>query len=152
MDTEGTPGRPRPSGILRRISRSIRDEAAPAALRIVPFAPGRRPADEARSPRLGASDQAAFILRGRAETNRAYVLYSLPAAREGMTVDATLSLGGRTVPGWDRRTIDLWCFDERGDGSRRPAGPTDTGLVLALVPETDFWPGASWDPYGFGHL
>ena len=128
------------------------------AIRIVPFVRGRRPTDEATRPGLGSSDPAALILGRRPTENHAYVLFSLPGGSAGMTVDATLAFTGpdgsdgwETVPGWRRRPIELRCFDERGDGSLRPARPGDTVFVLALSPERDLRPGDE-DPYGFGHL
>jgi CRP-like cAMP-binding protein len=145
------------------------------AIRIVPFVRGRRPTDEAARPGLGSSDPAALILGPRPAENRAYVLFSLPEGSAGMTVDVTLAFTGPdgsvspgTVPGWHRRPLELRCFDERGDGSLRPARPDDTQFVLALSPERDLWPGDAWDwsdlgaevrrdaagdedPYGFGH-
>jgi hypothetical protein len=168
--------RPRHSQVLQRISSGLAEEDGATALHIVPFMPGRRPTDEARRPGLGSSDRAALVLGPRPVENRAYVLFSLPAASEGMTVDATLTFTGSdgraspgTIPGWDRRPLELRCFDESGDGSLRPARQGDRRFVLALAPDIDLWPGEAWewsevgpevreaatgdeDPYGFGHL
>ena len=115
-----------------------------------------------------------FVSMGDDE-NRAYVLFSVPARTADTTVDVTLAFTGRDgrarpepVPGWKRRPLELRCFDERGDGSLRPAHPGDTLFVLTLSPESDLWPGETWqwseldrevrqastgdeDPYGFGH-
>lgn len=124
---------------------------------------GRRPTDEARHPGLGSSDHAALVLGGEDVTNRAYVLYTLPERRDGMTVDVTLSLTGHDgtagpfgLPGWHQRPVEPQCFDPSGDGSLRAVRPGDTRFVLALDPETDLLPdtdtAAADDPYGFGHL
>src|SRR5262249_48865104 len=119
----------------------------------------RRPTDEARRAGLGSSDNAALIVHRPASENRAYVLFALPAGCEDAVVDATLSFTGSdgrasrvTVAGWDRRPLELRCFDERGDGSLRPASAGDTQLVLVLSPEGDLRAGAGGeDPYGFAH-
>lgn len=137
---------------------------------------GRRPTDDARHPGLGSSDHAALVLGGEDVSNRAYVLYTLPERRDGMTVDATLALAGHDgtagpveLPGWHQRPVELRCFDVSGDGSLRAAQPVDTRFVLTLDPDTDLFPGGAWawdelaetarryaagddDPYGFGHL
>ncbi len=124
---------------------------------------GRRPTDEARHPGLGSSDHAALVLGGEDVTNRAYVLYTLPERRDGMTVDVTLSLTGHDgtagpfgLLGWHQRPVEPQCFDPSGDGSLRAVRPGDTRFVLALDPETDLLPdtdtAAADDPYGFGHL
>ena len=97
----------------------------------------------------------------KTSTNRAYVLYTLPERRDGMTVDVTLSLTGHDgtarpveLPGWHRRPVELQCFDASGDGSLRAARPIDTRFVLTLDAETDLFPSRAGDddPYGFGHL
>ena len=95
----------------------------------------------------------------RTSRNRAYVLYTLPERRDGMTVDVTLSLTGHDgtavpveLPGWHQRPVELRCFDASGDGSLRAAQPADTRFVLTLGPDTDLFPAGDDDPYGFGHL
>jgi CRP-like cAMP-binding protein len=122
---------------------------------------GRRPTDDARHPGLGSSDHAALVLGDEDVVNRAYVLYTLPERRNGMTVDATLSLTGHDgtaspveLPGWHQRPVELQCFDASGDGSLRAARRIDTRFVLALDAETDLSPSRARedDPYGFGHL
>ena len=122
------------------------------SLRIVPFVPGRRPTDEARSQGMGSSDRAALVLGDASRDNFAYVLFSLSEHRP---VQATLTFTGHdgtappeTVPGWDRRPVELVCFEEDGDGALRPARAEDRHFVLALSPERDLCPG----PYGFEHL
>jgi CRP-like cAMP-binding protein len=162
--------------ILDRIGADLRGQEAGTAIRVVPFVRGRRPTDDARHPGLGSSDHAALVLGDEDVTNRAYVLYTLPDRRDGLTVDVTLSLTGRDgtagpveLPGWHRRPVEVQCFDASGDGSLRAAQPGDTRFVLTLDPETDLFPGGAWtwdelpeaarrdaadddDPYGFGHL
>ena len=125
----------------------------------MPFVRGRRPTDDARHPGLGSSDHAALVLGGDATANRAFILYTLPERRDGMTVDVTLSLTGHDgtaspveLPGWHRRPVELQCFDASGDGSLRAAQPADTRFALALDPETDLSAPGDGDPYGFGHL
>ena len=49
--------------------------ARAAGIEIVPFAPGRRPTDEARQPWLGTSDQVAFLLGD--EGNACYLLLAV---------------------------------------------------------------------------
>ena len=174
--TETPRNRPRYTQILERVGASLRGEESGTAIQVVPFVRGRRPTDDARHPGLGSSDHAALVLGGDDVANRAYVLFTLPQRRDGMTVDATLSLTGHDgtatpveVPRWHRRPVELQCFAESGDGSLRAAQAGDTRFVLPLDPETDLFPGGAWtwdelpeaarrdaagddDPYGFGHL
>ena len=92
---------------LRAAADALDGTGEPLALRIVPFVPGRRPADEAAHPGLGSSEEVAVILPGDAE-DPACVLYTLPAAGlPGVTVEASLSLNGESLPGWDRREIPI---------------------------------------------
>src|SRR4051794_3689276 len=126
------------SGVFGRLAG---DDPA-GALRIVPFIPGWRPTDEATRPGLGSSDQAAVLVGRPPADNRAYVLFSLPEHRNGMAVDATLSCGDVTIPGWHERPLELRCFDE--SGSLRAARPGDTQFVLALEPERDLAPSGPW--------
>ena len=159
--TDTPRNRPRYTQILNRVSADLSPEGAATAIQAVPFVRGRRPTDDARHPGLGSSDHAALVLGGGEAPNRAYVLYTLPERRPGMTVDVTLSLTGHDgtalpveLPGWRRRVIELQCFDASGDGSLRAAQPGDTRFVLTLDPETDLSPGRAGDddPYGFDHL
>jgi len=118
-------------------------------IEIMPFAPGRRPVDEASSPWLGSSDQVAF-LAGDAEGNRSYVLFSLSGIEgEGYALDATLSFTGPDgrlepccVPAWRRRPIAATVFEAGEDG--RPVlrevaihDRPDRPLVLAITPDRD---------------
>jgi CRP-like cAMP-binding protein/tetratricopeptide (TPR) repeat protein len=166
MDTAitDTPrNRPRYTQILNRVSAELSPKGAATAIQVVPFVRGRRPTDEARHPGLGSSDHAALVLGDEAVVNRAYVLYTLPDEHAGLTVDVTLSLTGYDgtadpveLPGWQRRPVELRCFDASGDGSIRAAEPADTRFVLAVDPDTDLVPARAGagddDPYGFGHL
>ena len=143
--------------ILDRIGRLRRREEQ-GGIEIVPFVRGRRPTDEARHPGLGSSDAAALLLDSE-EQNRAYILFTLPAEHEGATVETTLTFTGHDgclapveIPGWQRRRIELQCFDESGNGSLRPARAGDRRFVLALEPERDLLSKGEEDLYGFGHL
>jgi len=123
------------------------------AIRVVPFVPGRRPTDEATWPGLGSSDQAALLLGRPPEANRAYVLFSVAGRGTDSVVDATLSLGDAVLPGWDRRPLELRCFDGAAD-RLRPARAGDTQFVLALEPERDLRRDGDGgaDPFGFEHM
>ncbi len=174
--TDTPRNRPRYTQILERVSGELLREGAATTIQVVPFVRGRRPTDDARHPGLGSSDHAALVLGGEDVNNRAYVLYTLPKRRDGMTVDVTLSLTGHDgtavpveLPGWHQRPVELRCFDASGDGSLRDPQPVDVRFVLTLDPDTDLFPGRAWawdglpesarrdaagddDPYGFGHL
>jgi CRP-like cAMP-binding protein len=146
--------RPRYTQILNRVSAELSAEGAGTAIQVVPFVRGRRPTDEARHPGLGSSDHAALVLGAEGVVNRAYVLYTLPEERDGLTVDATLSLRGHDgtaepigLPGWQRRPVELQCFDASGDGSLRAARRGDTRFVLTIEPDADLG-----DRYGFEQL
>jgi CRP-like cAMP-binding protein len=77
------------------------------AIRVVPFVPGRRPADEAAYPGLGSSEEVAVILEGDVE-DPACVLYTLAGAEQpGVSVEVSLSVEGAAVPGWERREIPI---------------------------------------------
>ncbi len=159
------------------------------ACHVVPFVRGRRPIDEVAHPGLGSSDNTSMILeRADAENNQTYLLYHItgleqyaPEERDSFALDVTLSFAGTDgsqqtapIPGWNRRPVEPLVF-ETGDGSRpalraiplREAGGKT--LVIALSPDRDFMPGASWrwedldeqvreaatdffDPFTFGHL
>jgi CRP-like cAMP-binding protein len=159
--TETPRNRLRYTQILNRVSADLSPEGAATAIQVVPFVRGRPPTDDARHPGLGSSDHAALVLGDEDIVNRAYVLYTLPERRDGMTVDVTLSLTGHDgtaspveLPGWHQRPVELRCFDASGDGSLRSAQPGDTRFVLTLDPETDLSPvpAGDDDPYGFSHL
>jgi CRP-like cAMP-binding protein len=176
MDAQRAPGlRPTRDQVVRRLSGGSAGNDSATAIRIVPFVRGRRPTDEATRPGLGSSDSAGLVLGRRPAENCAYVLFSLPDGCEDMTVHVTLAFTGPdglvspgTVPGWNRRPLELRCFDECGDGSLRPARPGDRQFVLSVSPECDLSPSHAWewselgaevrrhaagdeDPYGFGH-
>ena len=159
--TETPRNRLRYTQILDRVSADLSPDGAATAIQVVPFVRGRRPTDDARHPGLGSSDHAALVLGDEDATNRAYVLFTLPQRRDGMTVDVTLSLTGHdgtaspvALPAWHQRPVELQCFDASGDGSLRAARPADTRFVFTLDPETDLFPGRAGDDdlYGFGHL
>ena len=142
--------------IFERAAARLRD-GGPVACRVVPFAPGCRPTDEAEHPGLGSSDQVAMLLAGtpyEGRPNRAYVLYELPGwNQEKFAFDATLALTGpdaeqepAPAPGWDRRPVEPMTFSPGGE--LRPAAAGDSVLVLAIDPDEDLAvPGA----YGFAN-
>ena len=160
--TEGPrPPRPRYTQIVNRISDELFREDGADPIRIVPFVRGRRPTDEARHPGLGSSDHAALAVGHGGEQSRAYVLFTLPERRDGLSVDATLAFTGHDgsaaaeeLPGWQRRPVELLCLDESGDGSLRAARPGDSRFVLQLDCERDLLPRGAGDddPCGFGQL
>jgi CRP-like cAMP-binding protein len=93
---------------------SDRDARGASPLRIVGFAPGRRPTDEVSHPGLGSSDCAAVRTCGDPDTNRAYVLFDLGAVNGDVAVEASIRItapgrttGGVLLPGWDRRPVGL---------------------------------------------
>jgi CRP-like cAMP-binding protein len=90
------------------------DAVGASSLRIVGFAPGRRPTDELSHPGLGSSDCAAVRTGGDPDANRAYVLFELGVAHGDVAVDASIRItapgrttGGELLPGWDRRPVAL---------------------------------------------
>jgi CRP-like cAMP-binding protein len=76
-------------------------------LRFVPFVPGRRPTDEDAAPGLGSSDCAALVTGDAGSPNRAVLLFEVADLAGGATVDASITIGGRALPGWDRRPVPL---------------------------------------------
>jgi CRP-like cAMP-binding protein len=73
----------------------------PLAIRIVPFVPGRRPADEAEHPGLGSSEEVAVLLDGGEDPAR--LLYTLSGAdRPGVSVQASVPAAG-----WERREVSI---------------------------------------------
>lgn len=76
-------------------------------LRFVPFVPGRRPTDEDASPGLGSSDCAAVVTGDASSPNRAVLLFEAADLAGDAVVDASITIGGQTVPGWDRRPVPL---------------------------------------------
>jgi CRP-like cAMP-binding protein len=147
----------RAADALERAAARIRAGAPPVSCRVVPFVRGRRPTDEAASPGLGSSDQVAMLL-GNAEprgTNRAYVLYTLPAGLGALSIDVTLALAGPDGAGtpvpvsdWSRRIVEPTVFELDPDGRPRlrPARDDDCTLALAIEPDVDL-PGP--DRFGF---
>lgn len=90
-------------------------------MRIVAFVPGRRPTDEDTRPGLGSSDSAALVTGSRGE-NRAVVLFEVDDLPAGASIEATVELDGRPLPGWHRRPLEL-----TGDARQR----------LTIRPEAD---------------
>jgi CRP-like cAMP-binding protein len=76
-------------------------------VRLVPFIPGRRPSDEDSSPGLGSSDCAAMVTGDASSPNRAVLLFEVADLADDATVDASITVDGRALPGWDRRPIPL---------------------------------------------
>ncbi len=76
-------------------------------LRVVPFIPGRRPTDEDTSPGLGSSDCAAMVTGDARSPNRAVLLFEVADLADDAAVDASVTIGGRPLPGWDRRPVAL---------------------------------------------
>ena len=75
---------------LRAAADALEAIGEPLELRIVPFVPGRRPADEAAHPGLGSSEEVAVILED--EEDPACVLYTLTGAdRPEVSVQVSLS-------------------------------------------------------------
>lgn len=76
-------------------------------VRLVPFIPGRRPTDEDSSPGLGSSDCAALVTGDASSPNRAVLLFEVADLAGDAAVDASITVDGRTLPGWDRRPVPL---------------------------------------------
>lgn len=74
--------------------------------RIVPFVPGRRPTDEDTRPGLGSSDNVALVT-GSGRTNKAIFLFEVSTLPDGAHVEATISLDGRPLPGWDQQLVPV---------------------------------------------
>ncbi len=86
---------------LRAAADALEALGEPLTIEIVPFVPGRRPADEAAHPGLGSSEEVAVLLED--DEDPARVLYTLSAAgRPGVSVEASVS-----APGWQRREIPI---------------------------------------------
>jgi CRP-like cAMP-binding protein len=128
------------AAVLRRAAEALGRTGEPVRLRIVPFVPGRRPADEASHPGLGSSEDVGLILPG-GEQDRACILYEL----EGdAAVRATVSFTGpdgsqapAAVPGWEDRAVEPAALGER--------------RVFALTPAHDLLPDGA-DRFTFAHL
>ena len=68
-------------------------------IRVVPFVPGRRPADEAAYPGLGSSEEVAVILDGQEDP--ACVLYTLTGAdRPEVSVQVSIPAAGWCCSKW----------------------------------------------------
>jgi CRP-like cAMP-binding protein len=76
-------------------------------LRFVPFIPGRRPTDEDATPGLGSSDCAAMVTGDAQSPNRAVLLFEVADLAEDATVDASITIGGRALRGWDHQPVPL---------------------------------------------
>jgi CRP-like cAMP-binding protein len=86
---------------LRAAADALEATGAPLTLRIVPFVPGRRPADEAAHPGLGSSEEVAVLLADAEDP--ACILYTLSAADvPGVSVRAALSSSG-----WEEREVAI---------------------------------------------
>ena len=109
-----------------------------ASIEIIPFAPGRRPTDEARHPWLGSSDQVAFLLGEPG--NACYLLLAVSGASgDGWTLEAVVDGRQRPV------APTVFELDAAGEPTLREARlGEDRPYVLVLDPEHDF-PG----DYGF---
>ena len=121
---------------------------------IVPFFPGRRPADEGAHPGLGSSERVAVMLPDQSDP--AYVLYTHAGPGE---VRATLEFTGPhgtrapvAVPGWSERVIEprRFALDAHGEPVLEAAAAGGR-LVLEVQPERDL-ESTTWDPFGFEHL
>lgn len=74
-------------------------------LSIVPFVPGRRPTDEDRRPGFGSSDCAAFLTDG-SRPNEAVLLIDTDDVPATAALEASVSVDGTVVAGWERRPIE----------------------------------------------
>ena len=74
--------------------------------RILPFVPGRRPTDEDSRPGLGSSDSAALVT-GEDRDNRVILLFEASDLPDGAAVEATVTIDGEPLPGWERRSLVL---------------------------------------------
>jgi CRP-like cAMP-binding protein len=72
--------------------------------RIVPFVPGRRPTDEDTRRGLGSSDCVALVT-GAERDNRSVLLFEVSALPPDAAVEATISIDGRPIPGWERQPV-----------------------------------------------
>ena len=90
----------------RRASRGRRAILAAVECRIVPFVPGRRPTDDDTRRGLGSSDRVALVT-GEERDNRSVVLFEVSALPPEAAVEATISIDGRPLPGWERRPVAL---------------------------------------------
>lgn len=73
---------------------------------VVPFLPGRRPTDDVRWPGLGSSDSAALVTDG-SRPNEAVILVETSGMPATAALEATVTVDGRPVRGWDRVRVPL---------------------------------------------
>ena len=74
--------------------------------RIAPFVPGRRPTDEDTRRGLGSSDNVALVT-GDSRDNEAIVLFEAADLPDDAVLEATVTIDGTPLPGWDGRAVDL---------------------------------------------
>jgi hypothetical protein len=123
----------RQAAVLRAAADALEAAGRPAACRIVPFVPGRRPTDEETHPGLGSSDEAAFVTGPHTNDNRAIVLFEVEGVQ---TVDATVTLERSGSVVWDTRPV--------------PLHPTRRRQAVVIEPERDL--AASDLGFGVGFL
>jgi len=68
---------------------------------VVPFVPGRRPTDDQRWPGFGSSDSAALVTGGT-RANEAVILVEASGLPATAVLEATVTIDGQLVDGWDR--------------------------------------------------
>lgn len=73
---------------------------------VVPFLPGRRPTDDVRWPGLGSSDSAALVTDG-SRANEAVILVETSDVPATAVLEATVTVDGQPVRGWDRVSVPL---------------------------------------------
>jgi CRP-like cAMP-binding protein len=76
-------------------------------LRFVPFFPGYRPTGEHAALGFGCSDCAAMVTGNGRSSNRAVLLFEVAGLADDAVVDASITIDGRALPGWDRRRVPL---------------------------------------------
>jgi CRP-like cAMP-binding protein len=91
-------------------------------LQFVPFFPGYRPTDEHATLGFGCSDCAAMVTGDAHSPNRAVLLFEVAGLADDAAVDVSVTIGGRSLPGWDHRPVPL-----SGPGLQR----------LELLPDRD---------------
>jgi CRP-like cAMP-binding protein len=74
--------------------------------RIVQFVPGRRPTDADTRRGLGSSDSVA-VVTGEDRDNRTVVLFEVSELPRDAAVEATVSVDGQPLPGWEHRAVAL---------------------------------------------
>jgi hypothetical protein len=76
-------------------------------LQFVPFFPGNRPTNEDAAPGLGSSDCAAMVTGNADSLNKAVLLFKVAELPDGASIDASITIDGRAVPGWDHRPVPV---------------------------------------------